>query len=238
MSNFHPKGLTDKQGGISFARRRQQLNLISNHLLDVNLTQEFRGWWADDTKWKQEVLCFPQKWLLCSKVFTTKCRGDDSFKTIYQYIPVKKNVLVQSLEIGLRARSDEYLLPVTQDKEFGLYALIQTTKNPIHVAKLTFPTELDDWTRRSITYSSPAGSRIQEVILMIYCHDYSGLVSFTDVEVIPGPDQDSWYSFASVAASNPSEVDSVPGQEFETTPEISFSNAFLSKIDSLRQRTK
>jgi hypothetical protein len=66
-----------------------------------------------------------------------------------------------------------------------LYCLILSGR------RLEFPTEAEeDWSRRSITYSAPAGTRIQEITLMLYSHGYSGLVSFTDVEVIPTPGKD------------------------------------------------
>jgi hypothetical protein len=52
---------------------------------------------------------------------------------------------------------------------------------------LEFPPDLDDWTRRTVIYSAPAGTRITEVTIMLYCHGFSGLVSFADVEVIPSP---------------------------------------------------
>lgn len=51
--------------------------------------------------------------------------------------------------------------------------------------RLEFPNEIDDWTKRSFRYSTPPGTRIVDITIMLTCVGYFGTVSFTEIEVIP-----------------------------------------------------
>lgn len=51
--------------------------------------------------------------------------------------------------------------------------------------RIHFPDDTTDWTKRSVRYSSPAGTRVQSLTVMLSCAGYTGTVSFTDVVVVP-----------------------------------------------------
>lgn len=54
--------------------------------------------------------------------------------------------------------------------------------------RIQFPDEPNQWNRRVAQYSSPPGTRIKEILAIISCQGYHGSFSFTDIEIIPKPE--------------------------------------------------
>ncbi|KAI1306474.1 LARGE xylosyl- and glucuronyltransferase 2 [Halotydeus destructor] len=192
-SKYEPHGLTDKQGGVTPARRRHQVNLISSDVVDNgDAVLNQRGWWMDHTKWTVDIECFPQKWLLCSKSSVNR----KAFAALYQFLPLKSDMPVDTVEFALRAKS-RHLDEQGVENVYGLEALVSLSDGETEILKIEFPAEMDDWTRRSVKYTSPPGTQISDITVMLTCIGYLGLVSFTDIEVIPLPES-NWNSYSKV----------------------------------------
>ncbi|XP_053200951.1 uncharacterized protein LOC128386023 [Panonychus citri] len=172
----------DVQGGIISNKRIDEINLIVNDVIDErNIT--YHGWWLDHYKYQHNIQCFESKWINCVPVFTTECKAD-GVRGMYQFIPIRRGYPLTSIELSLKSFAP-HLSEQSDDGNYGLHALIYLTNGQTEFTRINFPANLDDWTKRSIIYSTPPGTSIVEITVMILCYGYTGSVTFSDVQLIP-----------------------------------------------------
>ena len=73
--------------------------------------------------------------------------------------------------------------------------------------RIEFPNEPNQWNRRVSQYSSPPGTRIKEIMVILSCQGYSGPVSFADIEIVPKPDHEKWTSPENLVATCLEQID-------------------------------
>jgi len=106
------------QGGI-ISPKSNDVNLIINKIIQQNET-DYNGWWFDHAKYHFSIKCYNSKFPKCVKVsenlqgskcklifnslqvFSTECKYD-RIRAIYQYLPVKKGVYLNKINMSLRA---------------------------------------------------------------------------------------------------------------------------------------
>ncbi|XP_015795390.1 LARGE xylosyl- and glucuronyltransferase 2-A isoform X1 [Tetranychus urticae] len=171
-----------KQGGITLHRRIDGVNLIVNDIIDEkNIT--YHGWWLDHYKFHHSIQCFESKLVKCVTVFSTECKID-GVRAMYQYIPIKRGYPLTSIEISLKSFAP-HLTEQTDEGVYGLHALIHLTSGQSEYARINFPANLDDWTKRTTSYSTPPGTSIVEITIMVLCFGYTGTVSFSEILIVP-----------------------------------------------------
>ncbi|XP_067137942.1 glycosyltransferase-like protein gnt14 [Centruroides vittatus] len=162
--------------------RKSAMNLLSS---DVTPQHEIslHGWWMDHAKWDVNVQCFNQKWSLCSKVLSTKCKSD-GVRAVYQYLPIREQSLLRIIDINVRASFDE-LEPQTSGATFGAFVLIKLSDESSDVVRIQFLPNIKPQTLHSANYKSPENKTIASITVMLTCYGFSGTVHFTDVSILP-----------------------------------------------------
>ncbi|XP_074597011.1 uncharacterized protein LOC141852066 isoform X2 [Brevipalpus obovatus] len=182
LSWNHYSDYRERRGGIFLSTRLDQSNLIVNDIVNDSVIS-YRGWWFDHHKYDVDIQCFDQKWAKCVKVFSVDCRPN-SIRAIYQFIPIKRQKTVTSVEFSVTASSTN-LVQQSSDAILGLYAIVSLTNSETDIIRVSFTSSLDGWTRESFPYTSRPGTSVVEILVMLICTGSHGYVSFMDVSVIP-----------------------------------------------------
>ncbi|KAG8189592.1 hypothetical protein JTE90_023660 [Oedothorax gibbosus] len=160
---------------------RSVLNVLSSKSIS-NENLSLRGWWMDHAKWDTDIRCFNHRWTFCSKGFSTICKAD-GIRAIYQYVTFVKDSHISGFELSVTATADQ-LEPQATGASFGALALIKLFNGDVEYIQISFSSNIDPLTVRSINFPSGKNT-ISSITIMLMCYGYTGNIHFTDVVLIP-----------------------------------------------------